>query len=97
MHHQKGPLAQEYEYRFKKKDRAHLRIPTAPKQMEWLEEPNLARALHEILRAEQDLETMKQSLSLKPDFNIADCYTIFDTQCQGFITRLQFEEVFTLH
>jgi Ca2+-binding EF-hand superfamily protein len=65
--------------------------------MEWLEEPALARALYEILRAEQDMETLKQSLSLRPDFNIADCYSIFDTQCQGFISRLQFEEVYTIH
>jgi len=33
----------------KKIDRGILRIPKTPNKMEWLEEPNLARALYEVI------------------------------------------------
>ena len=51
-----GPLASEFKYRFKKKDRRHLDIPTPPKQMEWLEEPELARSLYDIAMMDHQLE-----------------------------------------
>jgi len=64
--------------------------------MEWFEEPNLARSLYEILQTEQNLELLKQQLSLKTDFNMHDCWAIFDLGANGTLSRLQFEEVYLL-
>jgi hypothetical protein len=46
--------------------------------MEWFEEPNLARTFYEIIQTDQNLEQLKQRLSLKTDFNIQDVWGIFD-------------------
>jgi len=64
--------------------------------MEWLEEPNLAKSFNEMIRAEQNLEQLKQQMSLRTDFNIKDCYAIFDLQNVGLVSKFQFEEVYTL-
>jgi len=56
--------------------------------MEWFEEPNLARSLYEILQTEQNLELLKQQLALKTDFNMHDCWRIFDLGEEGTISRL---------
>jgi hypothetical protein len=55
--------------------------------MEWFEEPILARTFYEIIQVEQDLELAKQSLSLKSDFNISDCFGIFDLSMVGSVTK----------
>jgi hypothetical protein len=55
-----------------------LQIPKAPTHMEWFEEPNLARAFYEIIQVENDYELLKQSMSLKTDFNMTDLYTLFN-------------------
>lgn len=34
---------------------------------------------------------------MKPDFNLYDCYAVFDVRREGFVSRFQFEEVFTLN
>ena len=46
--------------------------------MEWFEEEELARGLYEIMMAESDLEIMKRQLGMECDFNIADCFHLFD-------------------
>jgi len=90
-----GPLSQEYAQRFKKQHNL-LTIPKKPKRMEWFQEEELARGLYEMMMAETDLETMKRQLALESDFNIQDCYRMFDLSDTGQITRRQFEEVFNL-
>jgi len=44
--------------------------------MDWQSEPNVARVMFEIILLEQEYERGKQSLSLKADFNIPDCFGI---------------------
>ena len=64
--------------------------------MEWYEEDALARGLYEMMMAETDLEIMKRQLGMESDFNVSDCFKMFDLQMTGEITRRQFEEVFNL-
>lgn len=92
---EKGPLSQEYAIRFKKHHNL-LTIPKKPVKMEWYEEDALARGLYEIMMAETDLEIMKRQLGMESDFNVSDCFKMFDLQMTGEITRRQFEEVFNL-
>ena len=73
-----------------------MKIPKRPVKMEWFEEDELAKCIFEMLQCETELERAKQNISLKSDFNIADAFAIFDLSASGFITRLQFEEVFNL-
>ncbi len=64
--------------------------------MDWFEEPNLAKTFYEMIQAEQDLELLKQKLSLQTDFNMIDLWALFDGQGHGTISRMQFEEVYNL-
>ena len=64
--------------------------------MEWFEEDELAKGIYEIMQAEMDLETSKRNLALQSDFNIQDCFRMFDLSNTGLITRLQFEEVYNM-
>lgn len=64
--------------------------------MEWFEEEELARGLYEMMMAESDLELKKRELGMQSDFNIVDCFHMFDLSDTGYITRLQFEEIFNL-
>ena len=72
-----GPLSREYHQRFKK-HHTLLTIPKKPVRMEWFEEDELAKGLYEIMMAETDLEIMKRQLSMESDFNLNDCYRMFD-------------------
>ena len=64
--------------------------------MDWQSEPNVARVMFEIILLEQEYERGKQSLSLKADFNIPDCFGIFDLSASGFVTKCQFIGALTL-
>ena len=90
-----GPLATEYDRRFRK-EYTSLKIPRKPTVMEWFEEDELAKGIYEIMQAEMDLETSKRNLALQSDFNIQDCFRMFDLSNTGLITRLQFEEVYNM-
>lgn len=46
--------------------------------------------------AETDLEIMKRQIALESDWNVQDCFRMFDLSESGEITRRQFEEVFNL-
>ena len=48
--------------------------------MEWFEEDELARNLYETMMAETDLEIMKRQLGMESDFNITDCFKMFDLE-----------------
>lgn len=89
-------LSQEYQRRFMKQNMT-LTIPRPPVKMEWFEEDELAKVLFEIINTEMELERVKQMISLKTDFNIAQAYATFDLTGSGFVTRLQFEEVCNLY
>ena len=64
--------------------------------MEWFEEDELAKCMYEIMQAEMDLESTKRSLALQSDFNVQDCFNLFDCSKTGSITRMDFEEVLNL-
>ena len=72
-----GPLSHEIAQRFKRHHNLLIR-PKKPVKMEWFEEEELARGLYEIMMAESDLEIMKRQLGMECDFNIADCFHLFD-------------------
>jgi len=56
------------------------------------EEDHLAVSLKTIIDNEKDLETYKNTLALKSDFNLLDAFRFFDTTEKGFITRGQLED-----
>ena len=92
---EKGPLTREYHQRFMKQHNL-LAMPKKPARMEWFQEEELARALYEIMMAETDLEIMKRQIALESDWNVKDCFRMFDISESGEVTRRQFEEVFNL-
>lgn len=65
--------------------------------MEPYEEDELSRALKEMINIDKDLESTKQMLSLKTDFNIEDCYRIFDVDAKGYISLRELEEGYNLY
>ena len=90
-----GPLATEYDRRFRKQYTA-LKVPRKPAVMEWFEEDELAKSIYEIMQAEMDLEATKRNLALQSDFNIQDCFSLFDCRKTAMISRMDFEEVMNL-
>ena len=90
-----GPLSREYHARFRKHNNLLVK-PKKPAKMEWFEEEELARALYEMMCAETDLELMKRQLAMESDFNLHDCFRMFDLQGTGSVTRRLFEEVMNL-
>lgn len=79
------------------REKLKVQIPRAPIAMEWLEEPNLARTLYEMIQTDNNLELHKQQLALKTDFSMHDVWAMFDLQAVGFVSRAQFEEVYLLY
>ena len=63
-----------------KKHHLLLTMPKKPAKMEWFEEDELARNLYETMMAETDLEIMKRQLGMESDFNITDCFKMFDLE-----------------
>ena len=47
------------------------------------ETENLIRELKEIIYAERLVESSKIELALKSDFNLLDCFRLFDVQSRG--------------
>ena len=47
------------------------------------ETENLIRELKEIIYAERQGESSKIELALKSDFNLLDCFRLFDVQSRG--------------
>jgi len=64
--------------------------------MEYYEEDVLAHSLCEIIQIIKDVESRKNELALRHDFNMYDFYAIFDTENKGQITLREFEEVFDM-
>lgn len=64
--------------------------------MEPYEEDELATALKEFIAIDKDLESAKQMLSLKTDFNLEDCYRIFDIDGKGYLSIRELEEGYNL-
>ena len=65
-------------------------------KMEHFEEDEVARVMKEFIEIDKELENAKQLLSLKTDFNIEDCYKIFDIDEKGYFNMRELEEVFNL-
>jgi Ca2+-binding EF-hand superfamily protein len=64
--------------------------------MEYYEEDELARALKEFIAIDKELETAKQILSLKTDFNLEDSFKLFDIENKGTINLRELEEGFNI-
>lgn len=52
--------------------------PRMASPMTYGEEKDLVFVLKDLMNLETDLENAKCDLSLKPDFNLVDCFRIFD-------------------
>lgn len=90
-------LAEEYDRKFgsrDKEDKHKYQLPLKSKFMEVYEEDEIARALKEFISIDKDLEGIKQILSLKTDFNLEDCYRLFDIENKGTINFREIEETY---
>jgi Ca2+-binding EF-hand superfamily protein len=56
------------------------------------EEEHLAIALKENINNDRDLESLKNEISLKVDFNLLDAFRFFDISGKGYITRGELED-----
>lgn len=57
-----------------------------PIALEKPEEIEVAKLFKDTIYLERELESAKIDLSLKPDFNLKDCYQLFDPQGKGYLT-----------
>ena len=55
-------------------------------------EDDVARVFKEFIAIDKDLESMKQILSLRSDFNLEDAFKVFDLDGKGQINLREFEE-----
>jgi len=65
--------------------------------MEYYEEDVLSETIKEIIQVDSDLESRKNLLSMKFDFNLPDLKAIFDRDNKGHITYREFCEVYDLY
>jgi Ca2+-binding EF-hand superfamily protein len=65
--------------------------------MEVYEEDEMARALKDFISLDKDIESVKQMLSLKTDFNLEDCYRVFDVTGKGHINLRELEEAYNIY
>ena len=56
---------------------------------------DIARILKEIINIDRDIESIKQMLSLKTDFNLEDCFRLFDVRDHSSLNLRAVEETFT--
>ena len=56
---------------------------------------DIARVLKEIINIDRDIESIKQMLSLKTDFNLEDCFRLFDVRDHSSLNLRAVEETFT--
>ena len=56
---------------------------------------DIARVLKEIISIDRDIESIKQMLSLKTDFNLEDCFRLFDVRDHSSLNLRAVEETFT--
>ena len=55
------------------------------------EEEYLMGALKNIVEIDRELVNIKTQLSLRPDFNLQDCFRLFDVNQNESITQFEFE------
>lgn len=58
------------------------------------EEDALAKSLKEQLELDKELETCKNELSLRGDFNLLDAFRFFDQTGKGYVTKTELKEGF---
>jgi Ca2+-binding EF-hand superfamily protein len=61
------------------------------------EEDELAKVLKEMIQIDRDLESLREALALKTDFNLEDSYKIFDVDSKGHLSLRELEEGYSLH
>ena len=91
-------LNEDYSF-FLRKNGVNERRFLAPVDFGTFEQPymkiDIGRMLKEIISVDRDLESLKQILSLKTDFNIQDCFRVFDVQGNKSVNLRQIEETYT--
>jgi len=93
-----GPsnLSHEYQRRVQVRHR-DLEWPSQPpKRMEWFEDDELANAFKEQISIDKDLESVKQMLALKSDFNLEDAFQLFDVDNRGSVSLREMEDGFNI-
>jgi Ca2+-binding EF-hand superfamily protein len=56
------------------------------------EEDELVNGLRDFISLERELEASKTALTLKPDFNLHDAFTIFDSSRSGLLSHSDIRE-----
>jgi Ca2+-binding EF-hand superfamily protein len=59
-----------------------------------VEDHELAKALKEQIDLDRELETLKNDLALRNDFNILDAFRFFDIDARGYITKNELKDGF---
>lgn len=65
--------------------------PRMAAPMTYGQEKDLVFILRDLMSLETDLEQARCDLSMKPDFNLVDCFRIFDFQ-KGFVSFEEFRD-----
>jgi hypothetical protein len=60
--------------------------------MTYGEEKEIVYILKDLMNLENDLENVKAELSMKPDFNLVDCFRIFDFAGRGWCSFDEFRD-----
>ena len=85
---------EEDRYRTPTRGRSPIASPTRERAspLKGNEEDHLAKALKEQIQLDKELEGLRNDLSLKSDFNLLDCFKVFDLYGRGYITSGEFED-----
>ena len=60
--------------------------------MTYGDEKDLVQVLKDLMNLETDLENAKSDLAMKPDFNLVDCFRIFDYTGRGWCSFDEFRD-----
>ena len=66
--------------------------PRLTSPMRYGEEKELVFYLNDLMQLENTLELAKSDLVMKPDFNLVDCFRMFDFSGRGWATYDEFRE-----
>jgi hypothetical protein len=78
MNHASAPVPREI---------VHAHGPPCGSRFDRVEQAELAQLFKDIVFLEREIESAKIELALKSDFNLLDCFRMFDIHGRGFITQ----------
>jgi hypothetical protein len=65
--------------------------------MKGIEETEMVECLKELIDYERNLENLKEALASRNDFNLSDCFRLFDLSNTGYISVSDIQEAFGLY